>query len=291
MAEAMPETTHARARNSDAQPDVQPELGEAVLDAALGEAKSRFGSRLVSAYALGSLAHGGFSAHVSDVDLGLVLSDPLLEEDAAAIEALNAAVKATGLTLADRLSTFWGSQLTLSGKKEGGRFPPVDCLDLKQNGRLLAGTDIRSQVAEPGTDAMVVSAARMALKMMSTAEVIAGLREPAALIRSGVRPLTKRVLFPVRFVFTARTGRVGTNDAAVEYFTAAESGPAAELARRGYQWRSLPYDENDAGVYEVVRAGLLPLYRLFVEDYAPRLDACGETALAQGMREWRSRLN
>ncbi len=35
------------------------------------------GPRLVAAYALGSLAHGGFSPLVSDVDLGLVLTDPI----------------------------------------------------------------------------------------------------------------------------------------------------------------------------------------------------------------------
>ncbi len=270
--------------------DVNPETGEAVLREALRQAQTVFGERLVSVYALGSLAHGGFSAHVSDVDVGLVLSDPLFDSDAAAVEKLNAAVKASGLALADRLSVFWGSPKTLAGEAQGGRYPPVDCLDLRENGRLLAGRDIRAAVAVPGTQSMVVSAARMALKNMASAVVEAELRDPSALIRAGVRALTKRVLFPVRFVYTARTGRVGTNDAAVEYFTAAESGPAALLARRAYEWRSAPYRQDDPRVQEVARAGLLPLYRLFIDDYTPRLQACGETALAQGMREWRSRL-
>ena len=44
-------------------------------------------------------------------------------------------------------------------------------------------------------------------------------------------------------------------------------------------------------VVNIAREGLLPLYRLYVEDYAPRLDACGEAALARGMRQWRERLN
>jgi hypothetical protein len=270
--------------------EVNPEIGEAVLREAVRQALLSFGERLVAAYALGSLAHGGFSAHVSDVDLGLVLADPLHEADAAAIDILSAGVKATGLPLADRLSVFWGSRKTLAAEAQGGRFPPVDCLDLRENGRLLAGRDIRAGVAAPGTDSMVVSAARMALKNMATEQVMAELREPSGLIRSGARPLTKRVLFPVRFVYTARTGCVGTNDAAVAYFCAAESGPAALLARRAYEWRSAPYRHDDPRVDEVARAGLVPLYRLFVEDYAPRLHACGEAALAQGMREWRSRL-
>jgi hypothetical protein len=38
-----------------------------------------FTRRLIAGYALGSLAHGGFSPLVSDVDLGLILEDPVGE--------------------------------------------------------------------------------------------------------------------------------------------------------------------------------------------------------------------
>jgi hypothetical protein len=270
--------------------DVNPEIGNAVLQAALGRAREIFGSRFVSAYALGSLAHGGFSSHVSDVDLGLVLADPLGAADAGDIARLNAGVKATGLPLADRLSLFWGSPDSLGGITDGGRYPPVDCLDLIENGRLLAGRDVRATVKRPTTLSMVLSAAAMSLKNMATPQVMAELREPAGLIRAGVRPLTKRVLFPVRFLYTARTGCVGTNDAAVEHFLAVESGPAADLARHAYEWRSAPYDANDPEVAKVVNAGLLPLYRLYTEDYAPRLESAGEASMAGAMREWRARL-
>ena len=80
---------------------VNPEIGNAVLQAALTRAQVMFGDRLVAAYALGSLAHGGFSSHVSDVDLGLVLADPLGAADAEAVASLNAGVRVTGLPLAD----------------------------------------------------------------------------------------------------------------------------------------------------------------------------------------------
>ena len=270
--------------------DVNPEIGNAVLHAALCRVQAMFGGRLVAAYALGSLAHGGFSSHVSDVDLGLVLADPLGAADAEAIASLNAGVKVTGLPLADRLSLFWGSPESLAGVTEGGRYPPVDCLDLIENGRLLAGRDIRAMVKRPTTVSMVLSAAAMSLKNMATPQVVAELREPAGLIRAGLRPLTKRVLFPVRFLYTARTGCVGTNDAAVEHLLSVEGGPAADLARQAYAWRSAPYAAEDPGVARVVRAGLLPLYRLYAEDYAPRLEAAGEAAMAQAMREWHARL-
>src|SRR6202050_4170965 len=54
----------------------QAEPGEAVLAQALAAFQTALGPRLVAAYALGSLAHGGFSPLVSDVDLGLILADP-----------------------------------------------------------------------------------------------------------------------------------------------------------------------------------------------------------------------
>ena len=265
------------------------ETGEAVLQQALAAARSQWGERLVAAYALGSLAHGGFSALVSDVDLGLVLAAPLEADDEARVRRLAGDVAATGMPLGDRLSAFWGSTATLAGEP-GGRFPPLDRLDLKLHGRLLAGTDVRAAVREPSTRELVLATARMALGNMSSPEFVAKLRDAPALVAAGPRTLTKRVLFPVRFVYTARTGQVGRNDAAVEYFTGAERGPAAELARLAFAWRTEPYDPADPAVTRAVGEGLVPLYRLFVEDYEPRLRGYGEPALADGFTEWRRRL-
>ena len=52
------------------------ERGRAVLMEAVRAYRGALGSRLVAAYGLGSLAHGGFSPQVSDVDLCLVLGRP-----------------------------------------------------------------------------------------------------------------------------------------------------------------------------------------------------------------------
>ena len=56
--------------------------GDDVLADAVRVARQGLGGRLLAAYALGSLAHGGFSALVSDVDLALVLADPIQAADA-----------------------------------------------------------------------------------------------------------------------------------------------------------------------------------------------------------------
>lgn len=265
------------------------ELGKGVLTKALAAAQWHLGDRLVAAYALGSLAHGGFSAHVSDVDVGLVLRDPLESGDAAVVAELSASVKGSGVPLAGRLSVFWGSVATLKGAP-GGRFPPVDRLDLIDSGLLLAGRDVRGEAVRPAAREMVIAAAAQAMRSMTTPEVMDQIGNPALLVAAGVRTLTKRILFPVRFVYTARTGRIGTNDAAVEHFAAAESGPVAALALKGFEWRYEPPQPGDPAVLDCVRKGLLPLYRLFAGDYETRLREYGEAELAQGFSDWRGRL-
>ena len=95
----------------------------------------------VAAYALGSLAHGGFSELVSDIDLALIISDPPRPGDASMIQVVADAEKSRGFALHERLSVFWGTPVTLRGERKGGRFPALDRLDLIENGRLLVGAD------------------------------------------------------------------------------------------------------------------------------------------------------
>jgi predicted nucleotidyltransferase len=121
-----------------AEADLTQSAGENVLAAAVELARQMWGDRLLAAYALGSLAHGGFSA-VSDIDVALVLDDPLLATDDDRVTELTTSINASKKPFADRLSVFWGSSLSLSGAASGGRFPPLDRLDLKKYGRLLVG--------------------------------------------------------------------------------------------------------------------------------------------------------
>ncbi len=77
--------------------------GEAVLARAVSAYRARLGSRLIAGYALGSLAHGGFSPLVSDVDLGLILQDPVRAKDRLTIRAVARSVRAGGPGLHQRL--------------------------------------------------------------------------------------------------------------------------------------------------------------------------------------------
>jgi hypothetical protein len=283
--------------------------GEAVLAAAVAAYQAALGERLLAAYALGGLAHGGFSRLVSDIDLGLIVSDPLRSDDAEAIQAVAETERSKGSELHERLSVFWGTPCTLRGEQSGGRFPALDRLDLLENGRLLAGTDeARGRVLRPSPGELLVTGAEFAI------DYLAGVRRPAEMptrslgsiapadenalkeIRSGplllargVRRVTKRVLFPVRFLFTASTGQVGTNDAAVARYLEDAGAPSKTLVAAALGWRTAPPTDHSASA-GLLQEQLVPLYLYYIDDHITRLGALGELELASAFQEWRERL-
>ncbi len=279
------------------------EQGEAVLAQALAAYQVALGSRLVAAYALGSLAHGGFSPLVSDVDLGLVLADPPRLKDRVTLRSVGKAARTGGSELHQRLSVFWGTPGTLQGRSRGGRFPPLDRLDLIEHGRLLAGTDVRESIARPVQAELLVAGAEFALGYLAGdpgvaqrlrrlaargRDPVTEFRTPEVLLSRGNRRVTKVVLFPVRFLYTAATGQVGTNAAAVEHYLAGRPVPAAELVSAALVWRHEP-PANDAAA-ALLGQELLPLYVHYIDDHVERLEAAGSHGLAGRFRRWRARL-
>jgi hypothetical protein len=287
------------------------ELGEAVLAGAVAAYAEALGSRLVACYALGSLAHGGFSPLVSDVDLGLILRDPPRVRDRWTIRAVAGTVRSGGVrsggsALHERLSVFWATPSTLRGQARGGRFPPLDRLDLLEYGRLLAGQDARQGVARPGQTELLVAGAEFALGFLGGARPLPGrlrgwvlrspgsgdalseIRDPALLVSRGPRRLTKVVLFPVRFLFTAATGQVGTNALAAGHYATSAHAPAAELVTAALAWRREPAPDDEAAA--LLRRELVPLYLQYIDDHIARLQAAGRHRLAGRFRTWRSRL-
>ena len=284
------------------------EDGFAVLREAVARYRAVLGGRLVAAYALGSLAHGGFSPLVSDVDLGLVLTDPVEPSDLPTIGAVADAVKAGGSVLHERLSVFWGTPETLAGRAPGGRFPPLDRLDLLEHGLLLDGTECRQGLSGPDPAELLVAGAEFALDFLGPGhgtghpasaglgsltpagpEVIEEIRHPELLLERGTRHLTKIMLFPVRLLFTGATGRVGTNHAAVDYYLANPEAVAPALAAAGLHWRTIPPDDESAAVALLERE-LRPLYLEYIDDHTTRLEELGEAGLAAAFTAWRRRL-
>jgi hypothetical protein len=263
---------------------------------------------LLAAYALGSLGHGGFSELVSDIDLGLIVSDPLQPGDGETIQAVAEVEKRKGSALHERLSVFWDTPTTLRGEQDGGRFPALDRLDLIENGRLLAGCDdARRGLPVPSARELLITGAEFAL------DYLAGIRRPgprpaeelgsmrlaeedaieeilSAELRlsRGVRRVTKLVLFPVRFIYTAATGRVGTNDSAVARYLEDGQAPSTRLVTAALTWRAAAPDR--AAASELLREQMLPLYLYYIDDHIARLDLLGEAQLASGFQDWRGRL-
>ena len=273
-----------------AHADVTRSAGEWVLAAAVEQARQMWRDRLLATYALGSLAHGGFSA-VSDVDVGVVLDDPLLDTDGDRVAELTNSIKASNKPFADRLSVFWGSKLSLSGATSGGRFPPLDRLDLKKYGRLVMGKDIRKNLPLPTQRELVVAGAELALRRLATDEVIGKLKSPESLLRTDQKTLTRLILWPVRFMFTARTGDVGRNDAAVEHFAATNKASAScDLVRLALKWRDAGPAPEATRALAAIAAGILPLYCEFLSDYEPRLRELARADLADSFYAWRQKL-
>jgi predicted nucleotidyltransferase len=278
---------------------------EAVLADAVGAYRVALGGRLLAAYALGSLAHGGFSALVSDVDVGLILADPRQPEDDNLISEVAESQKSVGSVLAERLSVFWGTPATMRGESEGGRFPALDRLDLIENGRLLTGVDVRSGLSRPDADELLVGGAEFALDFLAgvrdnrasgsgglgsmppaTREAIDEIRDPDLLLARGVRRVTKLVLFPVRFMFTAQTARSGTTDEAVGWYLAAGDRPARSLVRAARSWRAEAPGDRVAAA-RLLHEELVPLYLHYIDDHIDRLTAAGQPELVRGFERWR----
>lgn len=270
-------------------PNMSDANGFAVVRETLSNAKRLFGTRLRSVYALGSLAHGGFSPLVSDVDVALILTDPIQDEDAATIQSICNEVKAIGWPLADRLSIFWGSASSLAGQAPGGRFPALDRLDLRLNGRLFFGDPLSDGVPAPSQRQLVLEAAEFGLKLLDQPDALREFTDPKFLLSKGARAVTKRILFPIRFLFTAATGELGQNEAAVKHFVSNHDGTVADLARRAISWREAPPCDNEE-TRAYLLGGIVDLYRLFLEDYIVRVEAFGDSTLAARLAERCGRL-
>ena len=274
---------------SSSLPSNGSDLAEAVLEEAVRAYRAAFGARLLAAYALGSLAHGGFSPLVSDVDLGLIVADPVSPSDGATVQSVAEALKAGGTELHARLSVFWGTPLTLAGRHAGGRFPPLDRLDLLQHGRLLSGEDARATLPQPSRIDLLVAGAEFALDVLASDAVVEQIRRPDVLLGQGVRHVTKIVLFPVRFLHTAETGQVGTNLAAAEHYLTATGGrPSTGLVAAALAWRAVPPEHDEAEV--LLAREITPLYCHYLDDHAARLAAVPRLELSEAFAEWRRRI-
>ena len=251
-----------------------------MVDIAVQLARKCLGDDLAAAYAIGSLAHGGFSPSASDVDLALLTegTEPIAHV-AAMIAAETARRKPT--TLAGRLSIFHAPVTRLSEPPRGARFPAIDRLDLYDHGVLLTGTDRRVEAGPPLREAVAREAVDFFLESVSREVIFGGVASV-----DDVRGLTKRVLAPVRLAFVVETGRVGSNDDAAAHY----DGRWRSLVDAALSWR-VDGIRGAAQAANLVRSSLPALHgeileRLAADSHTPRAADLG--ALASAVAEFGS---
>jgi hypothetical protein len=217
---------------SDPPEAADAEPGWRVARVACQRASAELGARLISVYAIGSLAHGGFALEVSDIDIA-VLVDHCDESIPPLIgAAVTSSREQLGPGLADRLSIFYGDWESFGAPPEPARLGAIDRLDLIEHGLLMHGVDRRTDKGvRPTRDALVAETAAFLPYWEGER------RDPDDLIAAGARVLTKQVLFPVRFLYTHATGRAGANQDAVAWYCN-QAGPHAALVQAALDWRS-----------------------------------------------------
>jgi hypothetical protein len=224
------------------RPPVEPgtEEGWRVIDAAARSARAHLGSALLSAYAIGSLAHGGFTVAVSDVDIALLTGEAADRPMRGVVKAIAADVADTGVALGGRLSVFHAPWDRFTNPPQEARFPPIDRYDLVRYGILVDGDDLRDRYAAmPSADEIRAQAVESALGRVTREQLGSELRR---LGDGGMRvhDATKLVLWPVRLQHVCDTGEATGNRAAVDHYLGIPDARHRSLAADALAWRSLP---------------------------------------------------
>ena len=256
---------------------------EQVVADTVEAAETVFGAEIEALYTLGSLAHGGFAPLVSDVDVAIVLGStgPDTANRIASVQRL-VVDKATD-PLSERLSVFWADwHAVRTGEGEHFRLGPVDRLDLLDSGRLFLGSDLRGPSVRPSQEDLVLMSADLILAKF-TDSYFEQLRDAEALVEGGPRAVTKAILFPVRFMYTLRTGRIGLNDGSALWY-AAEGLRGSTLALEALAWRNDGIGDVDLAV-QMIDADLAMLHAECLAEYAKELDVLGEAPRAAALAE------
>lgn len=179
--------------------------------------QERLGERLLGFYLIGSLAHGGFSARYSDIDVGLVSTDGVTPIE---IEAMREHARKVAPDLAPKLSLFWSDRdFTI------GRFPPLDRLDYLDHPRPLVE---HRHVAPPRPSLADVRAYLRGQPLASWREQVARILALTALDDTMCKRYLRALLYTARFLFSWHTCRMASNDDAVA-FLHAEPQPGIDL--------------------------------------------------------------
>jgi len=194
----------------------------------------RLEARLLGAYVIGSLAHGGFSSRYSDIDMGVVAEGGLSADDLAAMRAAAAALSPPH---AGKLSLFWSDRAFSTG-----RFPPLDRVDYVDHAQPLVE---RERVLPPRPT-------RDDIRVYLRGQPFEGWRDGSqkfsvaeTLPPGDHKPYVRCLLYPARLMLSWATGGMASNDDAVAFLrTEAPAGLHVDLIERALRCRQAAADPD-----------------------------------------------
>jgi hypothetical protein len=219
---------------------------------------------------------------VSDIDMALLLAAPLARTDAEQVAAVAAYCAAAHPIYGRRLSLFWSSAEAFADAanvQAPGRFPALDRLDLVAHGRRIGGEELREGLSPPTRAAVLENSREDLLRFVRDPARYGFLTGGAALEFGDRKALTRFCLFPARFIYTAATGQIASNDVAVEYFRAHATGPGPAIVALGLALRQDVARALTADDRTLLADDLPSYYRQFLRDF---LEILGQPLPAEG---------
>jgi predicted nucleotidyltransferase len=166
--------------------------------------QSTLGDRVLGIYCIGSMAHGGFSRRYSDIDVAVIVREPMAP---AVLDALRADATNISAELAAKLSIFWTDRSFAVG-----RFPVLDRIDYLDHAVVLME---RERVAPPRPPLAEVRAYLAGPPFDNWRKEAARFAASDALDPNDRKSYLRTLLYPARLVYSCTTGRMGSNDDAV----------------------------------------------------------------------------
>ncbi len=164
------------------------------------------GERLLGVYLLSSLAHGGFTARYSDIDVAVTVRDRLAPEE---LEAMRARAIADAPELAPKLSIFWGDPgFTV------GRFPPLDRVDYVDHAVALVE---RERILPARPTRAEIQAYLRGQPFDAWTEQVRRFSAASALQPAERKLYVRCLLYPARLLYSFATGAMASNDEAVAF--------------------------------------------------------------------------
>jgi hypothetical protein len=168
--------------------------------------RAQLGERLIGAYLIGSLAHGGFSHRYSDIDVALVTEDSL---DTATLTTLRALAAQQDAALSQKLSVFWADRHFSTG-----RLQPLDRADYLDHAIAITERE-RVRSARPTLDE--IRAYLKGAPFANWTENTDRFAKMDVLAPGDHKAFIRALLYPARLVFSWTTGRMASNDEAVAF--------------------------------------------------------------------------